>query len=143
MAEGAAGPNPVILPLFVGPCAPGTPAAAREALREGSAAVPLGAQLREDLALVSTELITNAVRAGSMVCIAVLHIWGSVGELRVSDDAPGEARLVDPSPSEDHGRGLRIVAAIAVSWGQEPSPLGKTVWARFAREPAGGGAPTR
>jgi hypothetical protein len=39
------------------------------------------------------------------------------------------ARRQSPSESDDHGRGLLIVEAVASAWGSAPTPDGKVVWA--------------
>jgi hypothetical protein len=33
-----------------------------------------------------------------------------------------------PTPEDEHGRGLQLVALIADRWGTRPTPDGKSVW---------------
>jgi hypothetical protein len=137
VAIGAAGPfdatAPGALSLFSGPCTAVTGRSVRQAVREPGTARRLGSDLSDDIALVATELVSNALRAGSVACSVILRIEPQVIELRVSDDAAGEPRLGTPGPGDEHGRGLNIVAAVASTWGCDASPLGKAVWARFVR----------
>jgi hypothetical protein len=131
--------SPKTLTLFSGHCTRGTGRAVRQSVCDPATAVRLGG-LSDDIALVATELVSNALRAGSVLCSVVLCVGPRVIELRVSDDAAGEPRLGTPGPSDGHGRGLRIVTAVASSWGWYPSPLGKAVWARFVRSESAGSA---
>jgi hypothetical protein len=53
--------------------------------------------------------------------------------VEVSDTGTGEVSVQDPAASDPHGRGLRVVAKLAQSWGVHgngPRP-GKTVWFRL------------
>ena len=84
--------------------------------------------------LLATELVTNAV----------VHV-GSLIDLQI--DSSPEKVLVsvhDGSPSAPHlpplegndttgGRGLRIVAELAIDWGWEPTSGGKRVWFELRR----------
>ncbi len=92
-----------------------------------------------DVALVVSELVTNAVRHG--------HVPGRLVELRleydlektvlveVSDAGDGRppsrgVRQID-LPFAETGRGLALVTAFADSWGVREREIGKTVWARL------------
>ena len=84
-------------------------------------------------ALVTSELMTNAVRVSSTdVQVRVTADQDSV-EVAVSDDYP-----VAPNPgrftaSDLSGRGLAIVAAVASDWGYDViDGRSKTVWCRLA-----------
>jgi anti-sigma regulatory factor (Ser/Thr protein kinase) len=92
----------------------------------------LGGASDETLELVEllvSELATNAFRhAGSRFDIAVLQ---SAGEIRVevTDYGAGEPNMRQSAAVAEAGRGLRIVDALAASWGFEPlAGRGKTVW---------------
>ena len=52
--------------------------------------------------------------------------------MAVTDSAPGIARMRDPSPDADSGRGLLIVDRLASSWGVDYLARGKRVWAEIA-----------
>ena len=107
-----------------------TPAAARAFAR---AAVE-GAPVRiDDVALVVSELVTNAVVHGDGDI--TLHVVGTDGGVRVEvgDDNPDIARLpLDDKPSAESGRGLLLVSRLATDWGVRPAAPGKVVWAELA-----------
>ncbi|MCH0565436.1 SpoIIE family protein phosphatase [Streptomyces sp. MUM 2J] len=115
----------------------------RTALHEWAELCPPGARhlsdrLVEDAILVVSELVTNAVvHAGTDVrLLSRLEPSGHV-VVEVSDQHPsraprdGEAARATPEPPE-HGRGLRLVSALAESWGVTYCRDAKTVWARLA-----------
>ncbi|MBN0048298.1 SpoIIE family protein phosphatase [Streptomyces actuosus] len=117
----------------------------RAALHEWAELGPPGARhlsdrLVEDAILVVSELVTNAVvHAGTDVrLLCRLEPSGHV-VVEVSDQHPsraprdGEAVRATPEPPE-HGRGLRLVSALADSWGITYCRDAKTVWARLTAE---------
>ncbi|WP_433918731.1 SpoIIE family protein phosphatase [Streptomyces canus] len=130
-----------------GPLAPGS---ARALLRAAFAewaelALPgtefLTDRQADDAVVVVSELVTNAViHAGTDVeldCRLEAHTGALVVE--VLDHHPSRApRDGDPEPSygtPEYGRGLRLVAALAETWGITYRTGAKTVWAQL---PAGG-----
>lgn len=88
--------------------------------------------LREDAALVISELISNARLHGQPpVSIRVLE---RVEGVRIEVTDAGNSLPVRPRPSDEAmtGRGLRLVGAVAQRWGVEPLPAGgKVVWAEL------------
>ena len=84
---------------------------------------------RDDVALVVSELVTNAViHRSSDQSIAVL-LQVDDDELFVEVQQPGpEPKVRTPNQPMVGGRGLAIVTALASAWGTGPS----SVWARFA-----------
>jgi anti-sigma regulatory factor (Ser/Thr protein kinase) len=117
-----------------------TRAARRFALE---AAGPLPPAAHDTLELLVSELATNAViHGGTSFRLAVARHTSTV-IVEVSDTGSGEVSVHDPAASDPHGRGLRIVARLAKSWGVHnngPS-LGKTVW--FRLDVAGDARPLR
>jgi two-component sensor histidine kinase len=87
-----------------------------------------------DVVLVASELVGNAVvhaTPGSHDELDVdWDIYGTSVMIRVSDAGPEVPRPRISGPTEPGGRGLSIVAALALDWGFAPSPIGKQVWAR-------------
>jgi len=107
-----------------------TRAARRFALE---AAGPLPPAAHDTLELLVSELATNAViHGGTPFRLAVARHTSTV-IVEVSDTGTGEVSVHDPAASDPHGRGLRIVARLAQSWGvHDNGPgLGKTVWFRL------------
>jgi anti-sigma regulatory factor (Ser/Thr protein kinase) len=87
----------------------------------------------DDVNLVVSELVTNAVRAGCSEVGLDLEVHRDRVRLTVADQAPGIPELQHPAPSDEHGRGLQLVADLSASWGVSyPQMGGKQVWADLA-----------
>lgn len=69
-----------------------------------------------DVVLVVSELVTNAVRAGSSTIQVILTGDPSGMELTVEDDAAGLPQPREATPESLGGRGLGIVEELADSW---------------------------
>lgn len=118
----------VDLALPVGPAAPGS---ARQAVRAATAALP--DELRGDLALVASELVTNGVRHAGLGAGEVVRLRLAVDDrclrLEVADAGPGFAPARHPAappPGTEGGRGLMIVDRLADRWGVSSRPT--VVW---------------
>ena len=85
--------------------------------------------LAGDAAMVVSELVTNAIRAGASTIRLDVGRVGGLFRITVIDDADGMPILSEPDPSAVAGRGLRIVDALSARWGVEPSNGRKRVWA--------------
>lgn len=81
-----------------------------------------------DAQLLVTELMTNALNARTTSLEVVLCIVGGMVRLAVRDDAAGAPSPRSPEVTDEHGRGLSIVAALGRSWGVEYRDGGKRVW---------------
>lgn len=87
----------------------------------------------ENMALVISELVTNAVRHGEgpKVCV---HLFYDNPTLccRVSDDNVAAPTMRAPSPHADSGRGMELVDSLSTRWGtahpQEITWGQKEVW---------------
>lgn len=120
------------------PCEPRTPALAREwvrrrlpqllALLGQDGSTPRA--LLDDALLVTSELVTNAVRAGADEITVALSVDG-VCRVGVTDNAGGDPVVSRARPLDTSGRGLFIVAAVAADWGVTDVRSGKEVWAEF------------
>lgn len=89
-----------------------------------------------DVALVTSELVTNAVRhAGSDVDVS-LDLTRERLRLEVSDLSHQPPVLRDLEAALDGGWGLHIVALLASRWGLESRAHGKTVWCEVANPAA-------
>jgi anti-sigma regulatory factor (Ser/Thr protein kinase) len=95
-----------------------------------------------DLALVTSELVTNAMVHGGAPVDLRLQLSGTRVVLEVQDDAASVLpRPQDPDDDDEHGRGLRIVETLSDEWGMRSTDRGKCVWsARTWTSVAGGGA---
>jgi len=97
------------------------------------------AGLAETVGLLLSELLTNAVKAGSGGAMtAHLSCGEHTLEVAVSDTYAGKPQLSSPDPQQEGGRGLLIVTKLAKDWGTKPSAHGpgKTVWCTIAIPPA-------
>jgi anti-sigma regulatory factor (Ser/Thr protein kinase) len=90
----------------------------------------------EDLRLVVTELVTNAIRHGGRpgrVQLSARCLPGHV-EVRVSSPEGTTEPAVSPEAVAGGGRlGLRIIEQLADDWGVERRPGSTTVWAVLPR----------
>jgi anti-sigma regulatory factor (Ser/Thr protein kinase) len=101
------------------------------------------AEWANDVALIVTELVTNAARAARSTVILELCIHRHWIEIAVVDDGPGAPTRHSAGPLDTSGRGLSIVDGVASDWGvrmsdtTDPSDASgrinstKTVWARL------------
>ncbi|MEU4729972.1 ATP-binding protein [Streptomyces sp. NPDC023588] len=107
----------------------------RHAVREH-----LGADASPDAELCVSELLTNVITHVGEGTPVTLRISGSGRAART------RVELTDPAPHawpaqrgaaadcDESGRGLALVAAVALRWGVRRGPDGKTVWCELPRE---------
>jgi anti-sigma regulatory factor (Ser/Thr protein kinase) len=112
---------------------PTTAAAAQARLLVKDACAVWGLDhLSEVAALISSELVENAVFHARTECVFTVAYRGRYLHLSVEDRVPAPARLrlreVEPGDPVG-GRGLRLIQAFATAWGTFPTPHGKTTWA--------------
>jgi anti-sigma regulatory factor (Ser/Thr protein kinase) len=89
---------------------------------------------REDLLLVVSELVTNAVVHGAEPIVVTMVRAPERVRVEVTDGAAGSSPHGNPRPpaNAETGRGLSVVTRLAVAWGWRASPgSGKTVWAEL------------
>ena len=111
-------------------------AQARHRVGEILADWSVAAALRDDVALILSELFTNAlIHTDSAQIVCRCLATPRVVYLSVTDQGSGPTgpriRLADPAEYDDeHGRGLLLVSAVAHTWGVATDPgHGRTVWA--------------
>jgi len=108
------------------PPAVSSPAAARRFVTDCIA----DPDLARRAALLVSELATNAVVHAKTPFEVRVRVAAST-RVEVTDHSSAALR-VGPSPESEHGRGLRVVQAIASTWGVEDAPPGKRVWFELA-----------
>ncbi len=101
---------------------------------------PLPARVHDDVALLVTELVTNAVRHGGAAPDRPLQLGLELqdGRIRVEvvdtgTDFEAPSRPVDGTPSG--GWGLFLVDRIAERWGVRPAAAGTCVWFEVPASP--------
>jgi anti-sigma regulatory factor (Ser/Thr protein kinase) len=89
---------------------------------------------REDLLLVVSELVTNAVVHGAEPIVVTMVRAPERVRVEVTDGADRASPHGNPRPpaNAENGRGLAVVTRLAVAWGWRATPgSGKTVWAEL------------
>lgn len=109
---------------------------ARHAVRCLLDSVAIPPEVREDILLLVSELVTNAVlHAGTAVHVAA-SVYPDRVIVAVSDDDPHHSPLrPDRGPMATSGRGMRLVELLASSWGVEVLSSSKVVWFEKAYQP--------
>lgn len=94
----------------------------------GEALCDLPATTRDTAALLSGEIVTNAVIHGGGRFLLEVHTSAKAVRVEVTDSSAERPRLLGPSEDRDYGRGMAIVDALADRWGTTRSAAGKVVW---------------
>ena len=105
-----------------------SPGRARRHLTTACPDLPTGVL---DVALLLTsELVTNAVKYGGPRIVLTLRDEPEVLRIEVHDDGPTAPRASEAATEAVGGRGLALVGSLASDWGTrtEPDTPGKTVW---------------
>jgi DNA-binding NarL/FixJ family response regulator len=90
----------------------------------------------DDALLVVSELAANAITHAESGCRIRLSLNPATLRIDVIDTGTGTPEPQPASSTEEHGRGLLLVAALTTAWGLEIVPgEGKLVWAELARPP--------
>lgn len=115
---------------------PADPISVKRARHAVTGALPDGyrRQLTDDIGLLTSELVTNAVRHGPQPTadhLVELVLWPADGHYWLAVSDAGDDRL--PALASPHieacgGRGLLLVDALSTAWGVVPRPTsGKSV----------------
>jgi anti-sigma regulatory factor (Ser/Thr protein kinase) len=97
------------------------------------------AERSQDIAIVVSELLTNALRHAVPASGEALPIRfgllqpGSCVLCAVADPSRAAPVLQSRGSFAETGRGLQIICALSDQWGFTPSDPGKVVWAMFGR----------
>lgn len=98
--------------------------------------LPMSDETLKTVELLASEVIANAVLHSAAPCdVAVTRIDERL-RVEVTDSNPSLPSMVDAGPSDESGRGLLLVDALADAWGTQPEPWGKTTWFEITPEPS-------
>lgn len=99
------------------------------------------AEQADDMVLVASELVSNAVSHGQPARGISVRLRATDDDLllEITDDADRLPSLCDATTDDEQGRGVFLVGALTDAWGCRPNQSGgKIVWARMTlREPIG------
>ncbi|PKW11741.1 Anti-sigma regulatory factor (Ser/Thr protein kinase) [Streptomyces sp. 1222.5] len=133
LAFGASSPGSASFDLPAVPVAVGT---ARRLVLDLLTALDVPGQVRDDVILVTSELVTNALvhAAGERIACRLHRTADRVRiEVEDQDGGPGLPVVGRPGPDEQHGRGLFLVEALSSDWGVTavPDRPACVVWAEL------------
>ena len=93
------------------------------------------APLSDDLQLVVSELVTNAIRYADPPVEVEIEAGVDAVTVAVGDGSPGRPFPQAPDTDAEGGRGLLMIDLLAADLGIRPQPPGKTIWASLPRPP--------
>ncbi len=111
--------------LHLEPIVESTPTA-RHWIAEQLRDVP--AEVSECAALLTSELVTNAVLHAATPFTVTLHLMADRIRVDVADSSPVAPSLKDYATDAATGRGLTLFNTLASDWGVQPVMGGKIVW---------------
>ena len=113
---------------------PQAPSEARRAILDWTAGRGLG-KVADDMLLVVSELVTNAVLHASPAVTLEVELGEHEVVLAVEDGTPARPRVMRSNSAAEGGRGMLLVARLSSEHGVRPRPPGKTVWAALELQP--------
>jgi anti-sigma regulatory factor (Ser/Thr protein kinase) len=112
------------------------PRAARRLVAAECASAGTGPQCAQAAAVLTSEVVTNAVRHGSGDITLGFLAGRLLVLVEVGDDDVRTPRAREFHHDDDEGgRGLQIVNALAAGWGVRSNPPGKIVWFTVPAQP--------
>jgi len=106
------------------------PAQARDRVDGYLEGLGLTSELRSDVLLAVSELVTNAVTHARAAPLVHIGLTPGLLRLEVHDTSPNHPVKL-PAGSSAGGFGVRLISELADSWGWEHVRGGKVVWAQF------------
>ena len=78
--------------------------------------------------LLTSELVTNVIVHARTSMRLEVELDDDSVRVCIADDVPRQPTLRPSHEARLTGRGMNLVASLAMQWGVEPSPPGKKVW---------------
>jgi anti-sigma regulatory factor (Ser/Thr protein kinase) len=113
------------------PRSPSSVGTARRFIATRTAAWSFPAPAADQLVLIGSELVTNAVLHARTELTLTLELRADRVRISVQDRSRAPATLRHYRPDALTGRGLGVVAALSDRWGVSTAPDGKIVWAEL------------
>jgi anti-sigma regulatory factor (Ser/Thr protein kinase) len=110
---------------------PSSVGAARRFIAARTAAWSFPEPAADQLVLIGSELVTNAVLHARTELTLTLELREDRVRISVTDRSHAPATLRHYRPDALTGRGLGVVAALSDRWGVSTAPDGKVVWAEL------------
>ncbi|NUR00220.1 MAG: ATP-binding protein [Streptomyces sp.] len=98
--------------------------------------LPMSDETLKAVELLASEVIANAVLHSAAPCDVAVTRTDDRLRVEVTDTNPSLPSVVEAGPSDESGRGLLLVGALADAWGTEPESWGKTTWFEITPEPS-------
>lgn len=117
-------------------CGPAGPAQARRAVTECTSRLGLE-EAGDDLLLLVSELVTNAVRHGVPPVRLQVDVDDTQVRVAVDDGDPRPPRPRTADTDAEGGRGMVLVDLLSCEHGVLPQPPGKSVWASISLDRGG------
>lgn len=108
------------------------PAQARAAVTQDAVVLGLD-DLSDDVALIVSEMVTNAVRHADPPVRLEVEVTDTEVVVAVCDGTPSLPVRRAADDDAEGGRGMLLVDLLTADHGVRPQPPGKTVWARLLR----------
>jgi anti-sigma regulatory factor (Ser/Thr protein kinase) len=121
-------PEPAQIAL---PRSPSSVATARRFIKARAAAWSFPERASEQLVLIGSELVTNAVLHARTELLLILELRGDRVRISVKDGSRTPATMRHYRTDALTGRGLGVVAALSDTWGVSAAADGKVVWAEL------------